>query len=77
MKKYGTKTIAAGFERREKFQVVIQPQLIIEGEEVVMGDYCVVELLDMNSVSVIASSSKQEQKKKNRKCGQVPYWLIC
>jgi hypothetical protein len=76
MKKYGTKTIAAGYERREKFQVVIRPQLI-EEEEVVMGDYCVVELLDMNSVSVIASSSKQEQKKKNRMCGQVPYWLIC
>jgi uncharacterized Rmd1/YagE family protein len=55
MKKYGTKSIAAGFERREKFEVVIQPQLI-EEEEVVTGDYCVVESLDMNSVSVIANS---------------------
>lgn len=60
MKKYGTKPIAAGFERREKFQVIIQPQVTEEKEEeeeeVVTGDYCVVESLDMNSVSVIANS---------------------
>lgn len=62
IKKYGTKSIAAGFERRENYGVVVQPQLSqmdLENEEVVTGDYCVVESLDMNSVSVIASIMSQ------------------
>jgi uncharacterized Rmd1/YagE family protein len=58
VKKYGTKSIAAGFERRENYNVVIQPQLI-EEEEVVTGDYCMVESLDMNSVSVIGNVMAQ------------------
>ena len=56
IKKYGSKTTAAGFERRENFGVVVQPQLSqMEDVDVVTGDYCVVESLDMNSVSVIAN----------------------
>jgi len=57
-----SKSIAAGFERRENFGVVVQPmmtQLELEDEEVVTGDYCVVESLDMNSVSVIANIMAQ------------------
>lgn len=56
IKQYGQKSIATGFERRENFGVVVQPQLthMKEPMQVVTGDYCVVESLDMNSVSVIA-----------------------
>lgn len=62
MKQYGSKSIAAGFERRENFGVVVQPQLAqlnLQDDEIVTGDYCVVESLDMNSVSVIASIMAQ------------------
>lgn len=60
IKKYGTKSIAPGFERRENFGVVIQPHYPVEDiDHVVTGDYCVVESLDMNSVSVIANIMAQ------------------
>lgn len=62
IKQYGTKSIAAGFERRENFGIVVQPQLAqldLKNDQIVTGDYCAVESLDMNSVSVIASIMSQ------------------
>lgn len=62
IKRYGKNPTAAGFERRENFGVVIQPQLEqmdFQDEEVVTGDYCVVESLDLNSVSVVANIMAQ------------------
>jgi uncharacterized Rmd1/YagE family protein len=62
IKMYGKNPIASGFERRENFGVVIQPrleQLELDDDEVVTGDYCVVESLDLNSVSVVANIMAQ------------------
>ena len=62
IKTHGKNPIAPGFERRENFGVVIQPrleQLDLQDDEVVTGDYCVVESLDLNSVSVVANIMAQ------------------
>lgn len=57
IKKHSTEPVLHGFERKESFGVLLQPQAVLDPEEhqpIVTGDYCVVEELDMNGVSVIA-----------------------
>ncbi len=62
IKLHGKNPIASGFERRENFGVVIQPRLEhleLPDDQVVTGDYCVVESLDLNSCSVVANIMAQ------------------
>ena len=48
-----TGPISPGFERKENFEVMIQPNLQ-DVPHVVNGDFCVVQELDMNATAVIA-----------------------
>ena len=51
-------SVGAGFERKEHFEVVVQPSLR-EMAHVVNGDFCVVQELDMNCVAVISNIMAQ------------------
>jgi len=57
-KQAGYDPVSAGFERRESFQVAVQPTLQ-ENAYVVNGDYCVVRELDMDCAAVISNVMAQ------------------
>ena len=55
---YSNESIPAGFERKEHFEIVVQPTLDTTAH-VVNGDFCIVQDLDMNAVSVISNIMAQ------------------
>ncbi|KAI2502831.1 putative ACR [Fragilaria crotonensis] len=58
IKMHGSGAISSGFERKEHFEVLVQPSLQ-DLPHVVNGDFCVVQDLDMNATAVISSIMAQ------------------
>jgi uncharacterized Rmd1/YagE family protein len=58
VKRHGTAPVSSGFERKEHFEVLIQPGLQ-EMPHVANGDFCVVPALDMNATAVISNIMAQ------------------
>jgi uncharacterized Rmd1/YagE family protein len=70
IKKYAKEPVPAGFERKESFGILVQPDRLLEETQTeeestltstststptVTGDYCIVPELDMNGVAVISN----------------------
>jgi len=58
IKKHGTGAVSSGFERKEHFEVLAQPNFQ-EMPHVASGDFCVVQTLDMNATAVISNIMAQ------------------
>lgn len=62
IKKYSKDPIAFGFEKQEKYDIVVKPGLTeseMERIDVIKGDFATVSELDMNNVAVISTIMSQ------------------
>lgn len=59
IKKCSSDPALSGTELRENFCVHVQPELPLEGQDVVTGEYCIVQELNMKSVDVISNVMAQ------------------
>lgn len=58
IKKHGSSPISSGFERKEHFEVLVQPAFT-EMPHVANGDFCIVQDLDLNGTAVISNIMAQ------------------
>jgi uncharacterized Rmd1/YagE family protein len=59
IKKCSSDPALSGTERKENFCVHVQPEMLLEEQNVVTGEYCIVQELNMKSVDVISNVMAQ------------------